>query len=139
MKLVYRRDLPLEQSLRGGRPQHRLPPHDPADRVLLAEFDDGRGGGALSRWEVRAFDPAGQFHAWFAPRGFVHLQLWQPWFGLSVLTPSRLTLDRFEAYPLGGWKRATPDYATLVRLLEAAYTVRLPDAVRLAGWRALLD
>ena len=138
MKLVHHQDIPLASSLNCPAGQRRLPPHDPADRILLASFDDGRGAGPMSAWEVRTFDPSGSFHAWFAPRGFAHLQLWQPWFALSLLTPSKLTLDRWEAYPLDGWKRAENDFATLARLLESAYAVRLPQPHHLAAWQAML-
>jgi hypothetical protein len=64
----------------------RLPPlHAPFDRELLAR---------VGPWEVRrhADDRVG----YFATRALLHLQLWHPTCRVSVLTPSRLTADRFE-------------------------------------------
>ncbi|MCW5808214.1 MAG: hypothetical protein KIT31_38040 [Deltaproteobacteria bacterium] len=61
--------------------------HALADRVVFA---------VLGGWEARRHADSGHLHEYFASRGFLHLQLWHPCAGVSILTPSRLTRDRFE-------------------------------------------
>lgn len=63
--------------------------HALAERVAFA---------ALGEWEVRRHPESKAQHAYFAPRGFLHLQLWHSRARVSVLTPSRLTNDRFEIW-----------------------------------------
>jgi hypothetical protein len=92
------------------------PPHDPSERVLITRVDG---------WEVRDFAREDLRRAYLAASGFAHLQLWHPRARVSVLTPSRLTHDRFEAFPIAGWKRATRDYAELAAFIEGAHGVRL--------------
>ncbi len=65
-------------------------PHDPDDRVTL---------GRIGEWEVRRFEGDGAKSGYSAPRGFLHVQLWHPWRAVSLLTPSRLTAGRYEAFP----------------------------------------
>jgi len=65
--------------------------HAATDRVLVARIAD---------WEVRQHDP--RRFAYFAGRGFVHVQLWNPATCISVITPSRLTNHRFEVADRGG-------------------------------------
>jgi hypothetical protein len=77
----------------------------------------------FAQWEVRIFHPARRMHRYFAPRGFLHLQLWEAELGFSLLTPSRLTAGRYEAYPVGGWKLAHRSLETLRGLLP----VEIPD------------
>jgi hypothetical protein len=76
-------------------------------------------------WDVRDFAHQDLRRAYLSASGFAHLQLWHPEARVSVLTPSRLTGDRFEAFPIAGWKRATRDYAELAALIEDAHGVRL--------------
>lgn len=45
------------------------PPHDPAERVLITRIDG---------WHVRDFSLVDVRSAYFALRGFAHLQLWHP-------------------------------------------------------------
>ena len=52
----------------------------------------------LGEWEVRRHLETGGQHAYFAPRGFLHLQLWHASAEVSILTPSQLTNDRFEIW-----------------------------------------
>jgi hypothetical protein len=99
------------------------PPHDPAERTLLAEMDG---------WEVRDFAPDDPRHAYFAHRGFSHLQLWHPEAGISLLTPSRLTAGSYEVFPFVGWKRRG-DYATLRALIKSAHGVTLPSPSLIAA------
>lgn len=56
---------------------------------------------ALGIWQVRSHVRGGDQHVYFAPRGFLHLQLWHPIARVSILTPSRLTNDRFEIWREG--------------------------------------
>ncbi len=101
-------------------------PHDPRDRIVVERLDGGRCGNPLSAWEARVFDPAGPFHVYFLGRNLLHLQLWQPWFGISILTPSRLTGGRWEAWPVRGWKSGALDYASLTAALTREFAVALP-------------
>lgn len=96
-----------------GRP----PPHDPSERVLAGESHG---------WQVRVLSPMGPKHSYFASRGFLHVQLWQPRLGISVLTPSRLTEDRFEAFPVRGWKCRPPDYDALRQVVAEEHGVLVP-------------
>lgn len=52
----------------------------------------------LGDWEVRRHIEEQGHHVYFASRGFLHLQLWHPTARVSILTPSRLTHDRFEIW-----------------------------------------
>lgn len=52
----------------------------------------------LGEWEVRRHAERAAQHTYFAPRGFLHLQLWHPSARVSILTPSRLTHGRFEIW-----------------------------------------
>jgi hypothetical protein len=96
----------------GSAPSAALPepttwpatPHDPRERVVVAVLDE---------WNVLAFPRDGVLHRYFAARGFLHLQLWHRARGISVLTPSRLTRDRFEVSSVPGWKYRPRDYETL--------------------------
>ncbi|MEX2480257.1 MAG: hypothetical protein WD928_05285 [Gammaproteobacteria bacterium] len=110
------------------------PPHDPHDRILV---DTHRASGAspcMSSWEVRIFDPAGQFHLYFNTTGFGHVQLWNPWYGISLLTPSRLTAGRYEAFPMAGWKYAANDYAHLARTISATVATTLPSLSQITAY-----
>jgi hypothetical protein len=72
--------------------------HAVDDRVVIACCDD---------WEVRQHrldDPA---TAELVTGGYLHLQLWCPASGISILTPSRLTAGLFDVrLPDGGRIRA---------------------------------
>ena len=91
------------------------PPHEPRERVEIARLGD---------WEVRAFRPEGVKHHYFAPRGMLHLQLRHSAAGISLLTPSRLTLRRYEVYPIAEWnsrtRGCTPFVASCAALTGAA-------------------
>lgn len=103
-----------------------IKPHDPRDRVVLGTISARIPSTVLAEWQVRALDPAGPFHHYFAKNDMLHLQFWNPYFGISVLTPSKLTANRFEAYPLSDWKLASESYETLRVKLECAFATRLP-------------
>jgi hypothetical protein len=93
------------------------PPHDPRERVSLCHMDG---------WEVLAFRVGGVKHNYFAPRGMLHLQLWHAHSGVSVLTPSRLTLQRYEAYPIADWKFAHASLRSVRGLVRSTHGVELP-------------
>ncbi len=112
------------------------PPHDPTERVLVGHVDD---------WEVRDFAADDPRYRYLLPRGFGHLQLWHPEARLSILTPSRLTRDRYEAFPVVGWKRREHDWAALAAIVRAQTGVTPPTPLSmraLARWferRVALD
>ena len=66
------------------------PLHDPDERVLVAELGNG--------WEMRQFAEHDRRLAYFADKGFAHVQLWNAAATVSVVTPSRLTGGSFEAW-----------------------------------------
>lgn len=106
------------------------PPHAPADRIEVDTSVTSFDSPVLCTWQVRIFDPAGQFHLYCGTTGFAHIQLWNPWFGVSLLTPSRLTASRYEAFPIAGWKYACDDYADIVYVIEKMYATIMPSAAR---------
>jgi hypothetical protein len=63
------------------------PAHSPTGRDILFE---SRG------WQIRGFNAEHPASQHFAVRGWSHLQLWHEGFGISILTPSRLTESCFE-------------------------------------------
>jgi len=74
-----------------GVMQSTLPPHhDPGERCCLFESADG--------WLILGHAINDPNHAYFAPRGLLHLQLWHPQRRVSVLTPSLLTRGTFEVW-----------------------------------------
>jgi len=75
---------------------------------------------------VRIFDPSSRMHAYFAPRGLSHIQLWHPEARVSVLTPSRLTCERYEVFPIEQWKRAASSEAEVCALLGEHLGLALP-------------
>lgn len=104
-------------------------PHDPRERELaLLE----------GLWEVRIF--GGRKFEYFVSRGFWHLQLWHPTAGVSVLTPSRLTLGFYEMV-IGDTKTRTSDYVRLGVFARRTHAgLALPSPARLAQLeRALVD
>ena len=103
-------------------------PHNPADRIVADVISAGGDRpSAFSTWEVRIFDPAGQFHCYFGTRGLLHLQLWQPYFGVSILAPSRLTAYAYEAFPVRSWKFAARDLDDIVHALTRERALCVPD------------
>lgn len=135
---------PIDRTLHGFRPSGREslqlvtpaaseepphgwppPPHDPRERIEIA---------LVEGWEVRAFREHGVKHRYFAPRGMLHLQLWHPPSGVSLLTPSRLTAERYEAYPIAGWKFAHAELRAVRGAIRGLHGVELPSS---AAIRAL--
>jgi len=98
------------------------PPHDPADRVVVATVDG---------WEVRAFPEGSRMHDYSVPRMLLHLQLWHPARRVSVLTPSRLALRRWEIFPVAGWKMPIADDQILRDILATELRAPLPGRAAL--------
>jgi hypothetical protein len=106
------------------------PPHDPRERVCVAGWNG---------WEVRSFAANDRRRGYLASHGMGHVQLWHPGAGVSVLTPSRLTGDQIEIYPIAGWKRAATDTQAASALVRYAFQLTLPGPARLhafARWSA---
>src|SRR5262249_22205997 len=86
------------------------PPHDPRERELVFLI-----GGPRAGWELRAFSGP-QLDLLFS-YCFGHVQLWHAAAGISILTPSRMTCGRYEAFPVEGRPRQADDYDELSALL----------------------
>lgn len=104
------------------------PPHDPSERILV-EF--------LGDWEVRIFSPSGIFHRYFSAKGMLHVQLWHPEAGVSLLTPSPITAGRYEVFPLAGWKHARHSYRALADEVRAGCGLDLPREERVQALIAM--
>jgi hypothetical protein len=92
------------------------PPHDPCERELVHAIDE---------WEVRIFDES-RFQ-YFVERGLWHLQLWHPRSNVSVLTPSRLTANAYEVFPIAGWKQRAHDPKTVRALVDREHAIAFLD------------
>ncbi|NVB78872.1 MAG: hypothetical protein HOV81_10790 [Kofleriaceae bacterium] len=93
--------------------------HAPSERVVAAR---------LGTWEVRRHAETGARHGYFATRGLLHLQLWHPAARVSILTPSRLTNDRFEVWR-DGVRFAVRAWSEVAEILS---DLALPDGERVA-------
>ena len=102
-------------------------PHDPRerDRVMM-----------LGEWEVRLFGD--RIYEYFRDRGLWHVQLWHPGRRISLLSPSRLTRGRWEAYPIFGWKQDAPSYAMLAEQIEHEHPVTTPTDAAVDGLERVL-
>lgn len=105
-----------------------VPPHDPNDRVVVQRVSAGEIPSARNTWEVRIFDPCGPFHVYFVGRGLLHLQFWNAFHRISILTPSRLTCHSYEAFPVAGWKFVTHSYEKLCRAIEEQDGISVPSS-----------
>ena len=65
------------------------PLHDPAERQLVAYAGE---------WELRQFAESDRRFAYFATKGFAHVQLWHLASCTSIITPSRMTAGNFELW-----------------------------------------
>ncbi len=99
------------------------PPHDPRERELVLRVDG---------WEVRLFGE--HKFQYFVRHGLWHAQLWQPEARVSVLTPSRLTCELYEVFPIAAWKARAESYAELSEMIEREHGVLLSRRV---VWQAL--
>jgi len=91
-------------------------PHNPHERVCLREFGP---------WQLLIFARNTSKHAYFAPRGMLHLQLWAPAAGLSILTPSKLTGDMLELWE-GGERHRFKCYRSLLEYISEKHALRIP-------------
>ena len=62
-------------------------PHDPWERAAVH---------ARYGWEIRTYPWNSRLHRVASDNGTLHLQIWYPAVGLSILTPSRLTGGKYE-------------------------------------------
>lgn len=100
--------------------QVRLPPlHAPMDRELVAR---------IGPWQLRRHRDCDERFSYLASRAFLHLQLWRPDRGISVLTPSSLTGGQFEIAV--GWSRMSA--STWQAVVEALPEHDLPSGSKLA-------
>ena len=67
-------------------------PHDPHERAVI----HSRYG-----WQIRTYAWNTALHRYGAQKGMLHLQLWCPSMGLSILTPSELTAGHYEVSMAG--------------------------------------
>ena len=116
-------------------------PHDPNDRILIGEITGCSLTPKFSNWEIRAFDRTGPFHLYFSSRDMLHLQFWNPYYGVSVLTPSKITGKLYEAFPLYDWKLASSSYAEIDKEIRKHFSTTLPalgdvDAIASAYYAA---
>lgn len=98
------------------------PPHDPTERGLVAQ---------LGVWQVRDFGEGDARAPYLARHGMLHVQLWHPDAGVSVLTPSRLTLGRWEVFPFRGWKLRHPWLRLVQDAVAVEHRVALPSQTEL--------
>ena len=105
------------------------PPHDPRDRELIAR---------VAGWEIRL--PRGRLSQSLVSNGFWHVQLWNPLASVSVLTPSRLTDDRYEAFLSAGSRLRAQKYGELERAIAEQHSVPLlPESALLELERACAE
>ncbi|MGB0911211.1 MAG: hypothetical protein ACPGYT_12680 [Nitrospirales bacterium] len=88
------------------------PPHDPRERKCIGHID---------QWEARIFSQTESKHHYFAKRGLLHIQLWHPHLHISILTPSRLTANYYEIFPIQGNKISVCCLDTVNNLLHDFY------------------
>jgi hypothetical protein len=63
----------------------------------------------------------------------LHVQLWHRARRISLLTPSRITAERFEVFPVKRWKCAVGGYAALVEVMIEEFGIVPPKRSVLAG------
>tara|TARA_Y100000588_G_scaffold347732_1_gene396771 strand:+ start:41 stop:523 length:483 start_codon:yes stop_codon:yes gene_type:complete len=114
---------PFLESQRPCFEREFIPPNDP---VIVQRVSVGKVETAQNTWEVRIFDPSGPFHVYFVGQGLLHLQLWNAFHRVSILTPSRRTRQNFEAFPPSGWKFTSHSYDELSKALESSKRINIP-------------
>jgi hypothetical protein len=98
--------------------RHLPAPHDPRERSRVATVGD---------WDVFVFAPGDFRHAYFATRGFLHLQLWHRTRNVSLLTPSALTARTFELAGEPAWKYRASSYERLRGETREVLGIDLPN------------
>lgn len=103
--------------------------HSLADRITFA---------TLGEWEVRRHPEAAAMHGYFASRGLLHLQLWHPIASVSILTPSRLTHDRFEVWR-GGVRISVRWWEEVVEVIPDLPLPGTSEITALCNWTVVRD
>jgi hypothetical protein len=103
--------------------------HALVDRIVVAKLGD---------WDVRRHDESEGPHSYFARRGFLHLQLWQPIARVSVLTPSRLTNGRFEIWR-DGLRISQADWHGVTRALAGIAVPSAAEIDAFCRWTVVRD
>lgn len=83
----------------------------------------------IGEWEVRVF--ADDKFGFFVARGLWHVQLWHPQARVSVLTPSRLTGDAYEIFPVEGWKRGAATSTDVAKIVSREHDIDFVDEAAL--------
>jgi len=102
--------------------------HDPSSRAVVSRVGD---------WEVRVLPRRSQQFPRPNRRNDPHVQLWHPRLRLSVITPNRLTANRFEVQLAGKrtWRMArTAALHPFVALLAGVDLPRMREIAMLAEW-----
>jgi hypothetical protein len=109
-----------------------MAPHDPREREVVA----WAGG-----WQVRQFPRVDPKLAYFAERGFLHLQLWSACDHTSILTPSRLTAGRFDGWIAGGPRFVVSSWGELADALAGRRVIAPPasEVRALERWLVMRD
>jgi hypothetical protein len=102
-------------------------PHDPTEREVVSHVGD---------WQIRQFPESDSKLAYFTGRGFLHLQLWHPGCGLSVLTPSRLTGGRFDVWTDDG-RMSLPSWSAVRQAIADIATPGPLEIAALERWFVL--
>ena len=82
-------------------------PHDPRERCRLSDHGP---------WSVRVFAWNDRRHRYLAGKGMLHLQLWNAYHSVSVLSPSQLTFQNWEVW-IAGERHRSPDLEVLNDIL----------------------
>ena len=102
-------------------------PHDPTEREVVSYLGD---------WQVRQFPESDSKLAYFTGRGFLHVQLWHPGRGVSVLTPSRLTGGRFDVWTDDG-RMSLPHWNAVRQAIAEVATPGPVEVEALERWFVL--
>ena len=94
------------------------PPHNPKDRVIIAH---------LKQWQLLQYPPNDPKLAYLKLRRIIQLQLWLPLEQLSIITPSRLTNNLYEIFPIYDWKKSVASYSEVRTLVESHFKIAPPD------------
>jgi hypothetical protein len=83
-------------------------------------------------WEVRVFARTDFRYRYLVGHGMWHLQLWHSGRGVSVLTPSALTRDCYEIFPIRGGRARVRWNSDVRALVEAHHEIAVPSAGTMA-------
>lgn len=97
--------------------------HAPSQRAWLTRTDG---------WDVRAIAESDERYRYFARHGLLHLQLFEPRRGASILSPCPLTRDRWELCIDRAARIRCRDQAELAHTCRRI-DIRLPNAATIAA------